>query len=177
MLKKQDYNRLNDLGEDIEQSAIALNKLTDNLLQWALVQKNVLPYHPKLLNVASAVEEVFTLFKSTASEKNITLDSDIATDLQVYADPDSLNTIIRNLVDNGIKYTGDGGKIEINAVSGKQRISIQVKDTGVGIPEEKLKDIFMLNFVNYLFVYAVQISWPSSSVSTTETGALCVCDR
>ena len=144
LLAKQDYKTINRMGHYIEEEAIALNKIIDNLLKWSLVQKELIPYQPDRIVVANLVDNVFAIFGHLASKKRITLVANIPRTLHIYADIDSLTIILRNLVDNAIKYTHEGGRIEINALLGNDGVSIQVSDTGVGMPEEKLQNIFLL---------------------------------
>ena len=144
LLKKQDYKTLQLLGEEIEQDAFSLNKLTDNLLNWALTQKDVMPYNPQAIEVAEVTEEVISIFQKTAADKGIELSADIQESLEVFADVNALRTILRNLVDNAIKYTPAGGQVEISAMNTPKGINLQVSDTGIGMSAEKTKEIFLL---------------------------------
>lgn len=143
-MKKQDYTTLERFGKEIENDALALNLLTDNLLNWALTQKNVMPNNPQQVEVADIVADEMAVFKKTAAEKRIQLVSVVPRGLLVFADPYALRTIIRNLLDNAIKYTCEGGRVEIVVEDGAEGVKIVISDTGVGIPESKLKDIFLL---------------------------------
>lgn len=144
LLKKQDYTTLNDLGDNIEQEAFALSKLTDNLLNWALTQKNTIPHHPQNIKIAPIIEEILSIFKHTIETKSINIIADIPNTLHLFADRNAVNTIIRNLMDNAIKYTPEGGQIWVHASEEKRGLRITIADTGVGIPEDQLKDIFLL---------------------------------
>ena len=144
LLKKQDYQTLNRISSEIEQDALALHQLTDNLLHWAILQKDVLAYHPQTLNLSHIVTETSALFQRVATEKNIVCSNDVPNHLQVHADADALSIIVRNLIDNAIKYTSNGGKVSITAQTTPQGIQLQISDTGKGIPQDKLKDIFLL---------------------------------
>ncbi|RMD98815.1 MAG: hypothetical protein D6816_15715 [Bacteroidetes bacterium] len=144
LLKKKDYETLERLGNEIEKDALSLNQLTDNLLSWALTQKDVMPYNPKAIEVAPLVEEQLSIFEKIAAEKNIKLSAEIPNGLSVFADENALRAIIRNLVDNALKYTPEGGSVQIAAEESDQGIKIVVNDTGIGMPEEILHDIFLL---------------------------------
>ncbi len=144
LLQQQDYKTLNVLGTEIENDAYALNKLTDNLLNWALLQKNVMPFNPELLNLRDVTEEVMDIFDKLAREKNLHLGIAMEPNLMVRADENSLMTVIRNLLDNAIKYTPEGGRIEIIGIKETEGIKLQIKDNGIGMPESKMKDIFLL---------------------------------
>ena len=144
LLKKEDYQTLNVLGEEIERDALALNKLTDNLLNWALIQRDVLPHDPKEVHLAPIVEEINTIFTGVAKDKNIELNCDIPDDMQVYADTNALRTVVRNLLDNALKYTPSGGSVTIDAIEENGETKISVSDNGVGMSANKVKDIFLL---------------------------------
>lgn len=144
LLKKQDYHTLNQLGNEIEQDALALNQLTDNLLNWAILQKDVMTYDPQSINVASVVSDVSGLFENIAKEKGIRLSMDIPETLTAYADVNAMHIIVRNLIDNALKYTSNEGKVNITAKTNSQGIEMQIADTGVGLTQEKLKDLFLL---------------------------------
>jgi signal transduction histidine kinase/Flp pilus assembly protein TadD len=144
LLKKQDYATLERFGHEIESDALALNQLTDNLLSWALTQKNIMPYNPQTVGVAQIVADEMSIFNKTAAEKRIELVSEVPADLSVFADVNALRTIIRNLLDNAIKYTPEGGRVEMAAVEEADGVKIVISDTGIGIPDEKIKDIFLL---------------------------------
>lgn len=144
LLKKQDYPTLIRLGSEIEQEALSLNQLTDNLLNWAILQKDVMSYHPQSVNLADIVPEITALFENTTKEKNIQLLMDMDSPITVYADVNALRVIVRNLIDNALKFTPNGGRVNIAAKTSPQGIQLEITDTGVGIPQRKLKDIFLL---------------------------------
>lgn len=144
LLRKQDFGTLNALGGQIEQDAQALHQLTDNLLSWALAQKNVLPYNPAALSLRTEAEEVLALFQSVAAHKNISFHNEIPDHQVVYADKNTLHTILRNLLDNAIKFSHPGGGVSLSTASSEEGVVIKIADTGTGIPQEKLRDIFLL---------------------------------
>ncbi len=144
LIQQKEFDTLNKLGNNLERAAFSLNSLLDNLLNWALKQRDVLPYEPKPVNVQQATEEIFELFQQIAHEKKVHLQLDIMQDVKAYADPNALNTIIRNLVDNAIKYTEEGGKVVVLSERRGENILIQVKDTGEGMNDKQLTNVFSL---------------------------------
>ena len=144
LIQQKEFDTLNKLGDNLERSAFSLNGLLDNLLNWALKQRDVLPYAPKSVNIQEATEEIFNLFQQIAHEKNIHLELNVAAKLKAYSDPNALNTIIRNLVDNAIKYTPRGGRVEVISELNGSNIRILVKDTGEGMNKTQLDNIFVL---------------------------------
>lgn len=144
LLKKEQYDRLLVLGESIEKDAHALNILTDNLLKWALLQREILPNDATETEIQPIVEDVFSIFDRVASEKNIRLNANILPEHKVLADKNALSTIIRNLVDNAVKFTPEGGEVNVCTTETKDGILISIRDTGVGMSADKIQDIFLL---------------------------------
>ncbi|WP_170148153.1 tetratricopeptide repeat-containing sensor histidine kinase [Marinoscillum furvescens] len=137
-------DQLIELADDVSDSASKLSGLLDNLLTWALQQKGHFPYKPEPVACQGAVQEVLGTLKATAESKNITLAADVPAELQFWVDRNSTLTIIRNLVNNSIKFTPEGGKIEVKCMAKDAHIQMQVIDTGVGMPAEKLDGLFEL---------------------------------
>lgn len=144
LVKKEDYSTLQQLGAEIEKDGFALQKLTDNLLNWALMQRDVMPYNPQEVNLSEKAEEIILIFEKVARDKNIGLLNKIPKGMRVFVDPNALLTILMNLVDNALKYTPVGGLVELGAVSEAEGVKILVSDTGVGMSEEQMRDIFLL---------------------------------
>ncbi len=145
LIQQKEFDTLNKFGETLEQSAFSLNTLLDNLLNWALKQRDVLPYDPEPVNVQQVTEEIFELFEQIAEAKGVHLQLNIPASIIAYSDPNALNTIIRNLVDNAIKYTPNGGSVQVNSEKKEDNISIVIKDTGQGMSNDQLTKIFELN--------------------------------
>jgi ligand-binding sensor domain-containing protein/signal transduction histidine kinase len=119
-------------------------ELLDNLLKWAKAQRNMLEVNPSPVDVRKLVQENIELYRDIAGNKNIELM--ILTDktLKGYADIDMVNTVIRNLVSNALKFTEEQGKVMISWDASYDRKSLEVKvaDTGMGISQENLKKLF-----------------------------------
>jgi signal transduction histidine kinase len=78
----------------------------------------------------------------TPVEKRLSVQTNIPPDLNIYADKNALHDIFINLLSNAFKFTGDGGQVSIMARQRDQLILLEIKDTGMGIPEDKLQMIF-----------------------------------
>jgi signal transduction histidine kinase len=100
--------------------------------------------HPEVFKVHSVLDEVLSITSTLASEKNLALFIDAASDqeIEIYADNTRLRQVVINLVNNSIKFT-EKGEISVCAkpIDGG-RVLITVKDTGIGIPPDKLEAIF-----------------------------------
>ncbi|MEO1255880.1 MAG: tetratricopeptide repeat-containing sensor histidine kinase, partial [Bacteroidota bacterium] len=124
-----------------------VNKLLENLLSWALQQSGHFPYVPEEISAKSLVDNVIEMSKNTAISKNIQLESNVSEDFNLMVDRNATLTILRNLVNNGIKFTPEGGQVKIETELDKQNNFgvIKVSDNGVGIPKDKLDNLFKLN--------------------------------
>lgn len=143
-LKKNDTKKLAILTDGIESTAKNLTSLLDNLLNWALLQKGSLPYHPEHIKVKEIVQENVDLYKEVAIIKSISLHNETNDTISVYADNSALSTILRNLINNAIKYTPSGGQIFISCEQKKKQVHIKVRDTGLGMETEKLNLLFTM---------------------------------
>jgi signal transduction histidine kinase/tetratricopeptide (TPR) repeat protein len=144
LLRKKDYETLNALGDQIEDNARDLNQLTDNLLYWALSQKNVLSMKKESLDLGEELRQVVSLFSEPARRKEIGLALEIPAGIKVLADRDTLHTVCRNLLDNALKFTPEGGQVSLIARRDPQGIDLEIRDTGMGIPAHRLEGLFTL---------------------------------
>jgi signal transduction histidine kinase len=116
--------------------------MLEDLLEWAMVQSGNLPFEPKLSLIRDICMHVLKNLYPGAIAKNITINCHADKDLMVYADIEMLKTILRNLVSNAIKFTGNGGLVNINAVEDNGQVIISVSDNGVGIKPEDMSRLF-----------------------------------
>lgn len=117
-------------------------QLMDSLLKWALKEEDAIPYHPKKLNLQRVIFETVEALAPQALAKEITLESTVVEPQHAWADKNSLMTIFRNLMNNALKFTPEGGTVEVSAQTEEDTVVITVKDSGIGIPQEKLEKLF-----------------------------------
>lgn len=120
-------------------------QLLINLLDWARSQTNKIEISPSNINPAELTDNVFALLDAFAARKQITLINEIPANMTANADKEMINTVLRNLVSNAIKYTPINGSVNIKAVNEEDEIKITVTDTGVGMDSEKLQKLFRLD--------------------------------
>jgi signal transduction histidine kinase len=101
-------------------------------------------FNPQNINLADLIEESSALLQESANQKNIVITKNLPAGLTVFADKSMINTILRNLISNAIKYTNPGGKIDISAVKGERELTVRVSDDGVGIKENDLAKLFLI---------------------------------
>lgn len=119
--------------------------LLDNLLNWAKSQTGELSFKPEKIILSEIILEIVELKSSLAQAKNISLKYHPLDKAEVFADVNMLKTVLRNLVSNAIKFTNNGGFINISAISKQQFIEITVSDNGIGIKEEISNKLFDRN--------------------------------
>lgn len=126
-----------------ELSSSALN-LIDNLLYWGRSQGDQVNFSPESMDIRPVIEEVFALHKEMAGQKLITLETNFEGDTIAFADKELMEIIFRNLVSNAIKFTNEEGNVRISVTKDPENehlILISVRDNGVGIPENRIKDL------------------------------------
>jgi signal transduction histidine kinase len=94
------------------------------------------------VDLPAAVREVTALYEDAAEDKQLTIRADVPAALAVRADRDRLRQALANLVDNAVKYTPAGGRVDISASQEGGSASIRVRDTGPGIPPQDLPRIW-----------------------------------
>lgn len=119
-----------------------LSTLLNNLLNWARSQSNKVEYTPMINNIYDIVEDNIMLHLAAAEKKSIYLHSTLPKQTTAYCDFNTVNTVIRNLISNALKFTPDNGSISINCDNKDDELVIIIEDTGVGIPEENLEKLF-----------------------------------
>lgn len=127
-----------DCIEESERIQIMLNTLMDV----SEAETGAIKLNPEKIDVIPIIDEVVDLYIYVAEEKDISIQIECPNELYVTADVNRLRQVLANLLDNAIKYTPEGGKVEINSHQSGQVVSITVKDTGVGISENELDNIW-----------------------------------
>ncbi|MGD2088585.1 MAG: HAMP domain-containing sensor histidine kinase [Candidatus Aminicenantes bacterium] len=128
--------------QQVNHTAHNMSNLLENLLQWARFQYGELECQPETINLFLLAKENIQYFVENAEKKNISISMRIPENTWVYADENMIKSVLRNLVNNSVKFTHPGGKIKIFSKKEGDFIIISVQDTGIGIPKEKLDDLF-----------------------------------
>lgn len=119
--------------EIIHTSASNTYNLLKELLDWSRAQSGKVPFHPKELNFFDCADKVIKSFEISSHIKNITLKNNSPLDTFVFADENMLSLIIRNLLNNAIKFTNKGGTVTVNISKSKDAYIISIIDTGIGM--------------------------------------------
>ena len=139
------YEQLPEITDRIENASTHLSFLLDNILDWAVNQQGEFPYKPEKVSLSEIVKEISSVFENMAQSKGVHLILACTEDVEVWADKNSMLTILRNLVNNAIKFTKEGGKVTLSSTTSENYLAFKVEDTGVGIPKEKMDALFLFN--------------------------------
>jgi two-component system, OmpR family, clock-associated histidine kinase SasA len=121
-----------------------INGMITDILQTAHGSNAELNIRPKPIELPTLCDEVLETLADRLAAKSIMIETDIPLDLpKVYIDEERIRQVLINLVDNAIKYTSDGGKIQLSALyRTTQKVQVSLCDTGLGIPEDQREAIF-----------------------------------
>jgi ligand-binding sensor domain-containing protein/signal transduction histidine kinase len=121
------------------------NQLIENLLYWSISQKQDFPAQPSLFNLNEAVENVILQVKSEAEIKQIEIIKDVDTFLFVWADKAMIETVLRNLISNAIKYSFENAEIIVSAREISNSIQITITDFGTGMEPDEVEKLFKID--------------------------------
>lgn len=148
LLAEEKIGKLNDeqinLLFHIKNSNWTLLTLIGNLLEVYRFEKDLATLYFEHTNLMQIVNNCMKEIAPIADDRNIQMHKDIPDNAEavVFADSDSLTRVLRNLLDNALKYTPTGGEVKVSLSSSPESVLLKVSDTGPGIPEEDRKHLF-----------------------------------
>ncbi|SDB05228.1 PAS domain S-box-containing protein [Desulfonatronum thiosulfatophilum] len=142
---KLSLNEIQRLSHDMQESAENLHRLLENLLEWALAQRGEIAYEPGRCDLAEMVDRNIEFIKMVALQKDVEFQSEIPEGLSVLVDKHMLDTILRNLFTNAVKFSSNAGKVHVRADSNEDFVTVSVKDNGIGMDEETLSNLLRLD--------------------------------
>ncbi len=144
-LKDAGDEMMKDYATSIQKSSYLAMDLLNNLMDWARTQTGKMPFTPEKINLASLTEETLAFFADTARNKSISITTKMDDPAIVFADRKMLSSVLYNLVSNAIKFTHPGGTIIIECKNSDKETLISVGDSGIGISEDMLVDLFNID--------------------------------
>jgi len=137
-------DEMTNLTEELNHTIGRVSSLLDNLLDWALSQQGRFPYSPQKMRLNELIDELVMNSAPMALAKNISIVNEVEEEIMIWVDKNSFMTVFRNLINNAVKFSHKDSTIEVFAEKVNHEAVIKVKDYGVGIQEEKIRDIFKL---------------------------------
>lgn len=137
-----DRETIGKFASDINTVASKAHNLLENLLGWTRLETGRMIFNPVEFNLHPIVEDVYHINAESAKAKDISLVNNIMVTNLVFADVNMLNTILRNLVSNAIKFTDENGRISVSSKLINGQIEISVVDNGIGMSNMVLQKLF-----------------------------------
>ena len=144
-LRKMSINEVEMIVTDMNNSAHKLFGLLTNLLEWSMAKRGLTELNPEKVNLNEIVLSVINICRETLIDKGITLKNEIPDDIYLTADKQKLESILRNLISNAMKFTRTGGCVTLSAKRTNEYLEISVKDTGIGMSEKIINDLFHID--------------------------------
>ena len=143
----EDFNSMDQA--ELKKVLALLNKETEltfeslnNLLLWSKTQRKKLEPQPEKVNLNSLIHKTFELVESLCEQKNITFSNNVANEIWVMTDPSMIQSVVKNLLINSIKFTPSGGKIMTDAITKQNSVEISIHDNGIGIKPDLIQNLF-----------------------------------
>ena len=129
----------------VRTTTLSTKNFLEELLTWARSQMGEIDCHPVAFDMSPMLTETQELFSAQAQAKGIRLDMKVETCCWVFADTAMTHTILRNLTHNALKFTTSGGSVGASLRQEEGQCLVTITDTGVGMNEETLQDIFRMD--------------------------------
>lgn len=126
----------------VRDETVRLGKLADAILELTRLERGSLAFEMGRIDLAGPVRSAVDSHQALIEAKDLSLDTDIRSGIDVIGDPDRLQQAVGNLLGNAVRYTPAGGSVSVSAYASSGCAMIEVADTGVGIAEEDLSHVF-----------------------------------
>lgn len=143
-LQNLSLNELQEYMDILSSSSDNLYKLLENLLEWSKIQRGKIEPQFSTFNVSQVVKMSVSLVEQQANAKSQKLINNVNPNISGYADFNIINTVLRNLLTNAIKFTPRGGKITIDSEEKDGKIIVSVSDTGIGMDDNTINKLFKI---------------------------------
>ena len=144
LLRSNEPERVLELGNFIEKEAVQLHHLLDNLLNWAMAQREELSITPTTFSLIHVFQNVAETFAPLSERTGVKLESYLSEKILVMADRRVLETVFRNLISNAFRYTKPGGWIKISAEQNHENVQIKISDNGLGMTDLEVGNLFKI---------------------------------
>ena len=142
-----DYNKdkIFDYLKIISNSSKNAYSLLENLLVWSQSQSGKLAFNPTINNLSEAIKENIELIESQSAKKGIQVFTEVNAQYDAFFDVNMINTVMRNLLTNALKFTAPKGRVTVSAKQTENVCEVTVSDTGTGISPENLQKLFKID--------------------------------
>ena len=145
-LESKNYDELDKLLHQNSAIANGAYSLLDNLLHWALLQTQQLYFHKDSVHLFSIVQQIEYSYKPLLLEKTIAFENEVSKNCFIFVDLDSLKIILRNLLDNAIKFSPENSKIRFYSLDTPSEFhQFIIEDQGIGMRPETISELLQDN--------------------------------
>lgn len=140
-IEQSDYTRAIEYANIIQETAVGQFKHFENLLEWARIQVgHYVPFFEDV-DLASSINDITSLLNPKIASKSLKINCSYETGI-AFADQNLLQTVLRNIIDNAVKFSRNGGTIDINIYDQAATVCISIRDFGEGIDAESAEKLF-----------------------------------
>lgn len=145
-IQSMDTAEIREIAMSMKTSASNIYNLLENLLEWSRLKRGGVVFLSEKLKLHDIVLGCVHVLSEPAKKKNIEISQSLDENIEVLADRHMLETVLRNLISNAVKFTRTKGKVQISAGYIKDdRIEVKISDSGIGMDEELLSKLFRIN--------------------------------
>jgi signal transduction histidine kinase len=144
MAMRSEEEEIHKMANMINDSAKKGRDLLENLLHWSRAQTGSITFEPNIIDLREVCADIIQFSGQIAKEKSIDIENKVKAKTFCEVDTNMLQTVVRNLLNNAIKFTQVGGKVTISARKLNDMIEVTVKDNGIGIADEHLERLFKI---------------------------------
>lgn len=141
-ISSDDIQRCHEALADCLEESEEIQRMVNDLMDISEAEVGVMRLNMSQIDISSLIEDVVELYSYVAEEKRVGLETDLQAGLIISADAGRLKQAIANIIDNAIKYTPSGGRVEVKTGQKDGYALVSIKDTGIGIPEEEVPRIW-----------------------------------
>ncbi|MFA8341903.1 MAG: tetratricopeptide repeat protein [Rhodothermaceae bacterium] len=147
---RDDYDKLSENEKKeivtmLDNSSAKIYELLNNLLNWARSQKGELVIKKEKFLLKQVFSDIFSLVENNIKSKKIDLAIYIDETINLFADKNTVVSVLQNLISNAIKFTPENGKIKVTAKRENGKAKIEISDTGIGIEERNQQKLFSID--------------------------------
>jgi signal transduction histidine kinase len=147
-VRNNEKEEIAQYSEIIQNTTKQIFNLLQNLLTWSRVQNGKIEYQPNPVKVNELLDDSKMILTPIAQNKEIILSWDTSTEIEANLDRNMIGSVVQNLVTNAIKFSKRGDSIHIRSFVEDKMLNISVADSGVGMTEEQVNDLFRIDKSN-----------------------------
>ncbi len=144
-VQEKDYDGIENYAMIVQKSSKQAMSLLSNLMEWSSLQTGRMEFTPENIDIIELINEVIQLLNFSAQQKSITISCKNKNKINIFADKAMINTVLRNLITNAIKFTNTDGNIVVSTEQKHDELIISVRDDGIGINKETIEKLFRID--------------------------------